>query len=122
MLQSLSPGAIFGVKLSNNAVQLSIMTSPNFFLTPLQHPYRKRNRRIAQPMRRHVGRRDASACNFRSAVTTTIIPNELPKPVGQVDNKFPTIQCLLNLRNFRTSPGCRLFNFFKKLPNLLGKF
>ncbi|GIX61584.1 hydroxymethylglutaryl-CoA lyase [Babesia caballi] len=86
----------------------------------LQHPYREGYSRVAQPMRRNVGRSDAGASNKASGITFTFIPNELLKPLGQTGNKLTTIQSLPNLIDLCTKPGFRVLKFTKKGLDLLG--
>ncbi|GIX63004.1 ATP-dependent DNA helicase [Babesia caballi] len=96
-------------------------------LTPFQHGYRKRYRRIAQPMRRNVGRRYAGAGDFTNSTGTTteaatIIPNELLKSLGQTLDQTTITQSLLDLSTIHTYLGTIRFNFLKKLLNLFGQF
>ncbi|GIX62772.1 thiamine-monophosphate kinase [Babesia caballi] len=103
-----------------------IILNGTIFTKNLQHPNRKRYRRVAQPMRRNVGGRYAGASDFRSAVTTPVIPNELPKSVGQLANETiigtTSTQSLPNLLNMlRTDTRTSNFNWFKKMLNLLGE-
>ncbi|GIX61141.1 gamma-glutamyltransferase family protein [Babesia caballi] len=76
-------------------------------------------------MRRNVGRSDASACDKAVGIINSLIPNELRKSFGQLDNETSTgisIQSLNNLINIHTKPNIRYFNTSKKLRNFLGKF
>ncbi|GIX65940.1 SNARE-dependent exocytosis protein (Sro7), putative [Babesia caballi] len=99
-------------------------------LTPLQHPDRKRYRRVAQPMRRHVGRSNARAGNLAGLITVTtkvltIIPNELLQSLGQLANKTIStgirVQSLNNLLKLHTKTGCRVSKVTEKLCNFSGQ-
>ncbi|GIX61993.1 hydroxymethylglutaryl-CoA lyase [Babesia caballi] len=129
LLQPRSSATILIVKLLESVVDaFEIALIPLIFqitmpLTPLQHPYSKRYGRVAQPMRRNVRRRDASAGDFTNVTrnkTGTIIPNELLKSLGQLANQFPIIKRFPNLCNLCTKVVINTFNFSKKLLNLFG--
>ncbi|GIX62595.1 uncharacterized protein BcabD6B2_20300 [Babesia caballi] len=128
ILQPRRPLPITHINIFNDLIDfldISIVRLSSAFLiiippTPLQHPYRKRYGRIAQPMRCNVGRCDARAGNEAVGVTLTIIPNEVLKPIGQLGNKITITQSTYNLSNLLINLGIRLFNFLKKLRNLLG--
>ncbi|GIX64748.1 uncharacterized protein BcabD6B2_41830 [Babesia caballi] len=115
-------------QLTDNTINIlfisTVILNGTIFTKSLQHPYRKRYSRVAQPMRRHVGRSDSSAGDFRSAVTTPVIPNEVLQSLGQLGNKASTttrtVQSAYNLLKPRTKPGAKTFNFTKQALNLLG--
>ncbi|GIX61092.1 multifunctional oxoglutarate decarboxylase/oxoglutarate dehydrogenase thiamine pyrophosphate-binding subunit/dihydrolipoyllysine-residue succinyltransferase subunit [Babesia caballi] len=74
-------------------------------LTPLQHRNRKRYSRIAQPMRCHVGRRDAGADNL------AIPPAENSVIISDESTKGP--------RKQSNGPSFKTVNFYILLNQLL---
>ncbi|GIX62391.1 uncharacterized protein BcabD6B2_18260 [Babesia caballi] len=129
ILQPLRSLPVTPGQLTNNTINIllvyTVTLNRPIFTKTLQHPYRKRYSRIAQPMRRNVGRSDARAGDSRSVIIikhSTIIPDELLKSVGQTFNEtiLVSTQSLNNLPDLLTMRCCGTLNRLKKLLNLLG--
>ncbi|GIX61460.1 uncharacterized protein BcabD6B2_08950 [Babesia caballi] len=84
--ESLRPLPVTPGQLSDNTINFLfifiIILNRTIFPKRFQYRDRKRYGRVAQPMRRHVGRGDASAGNMTMGITAALIPDELLKPVG----------------------------------------
>ncbi|GIX62600.1 pentapeptide repeat-containing protein [Babesia caballi] len=89
---------------------------------PLEEPDDKVQHGVADLVLCHVRGNNAAAGDYGSGTTLTIIPNKLPKSVGQLGNKAitGTIQSHPNLLNLLTKLEIRLSNFFEKILNLVG--
>ncbi|GIX65482.1 DNA polymerase I [Babesia caballi] len=75
--------------------------------------------RIPQAFQRTIGL--PYTIESYETIAPLLIPNELPKSLGQIGNKLTTIQSLNNPLNIHNSPGCRVFDVTEKLLDFAGE-